>query len=744
MPSDTNVASDLLQHLATADPAVHAETTSPPERLPSTKFESFSSVVFASSAIPVALSKGVHVTKGNDDDSNSLVSYDDSVSTTKSLKSTREKIFYAVGKRVVFVGPSSQTSTVCRAVVGANGSKWCFGKNCTVASHQKARESCKLMDDNGLFMMDSRKSSSELAFCSPWVPSSQLDVHSTLFEELLECDDPDVNMIDVFGEIRSTSEKFDSLEEVVASMNARRMLSQDFKTPKNDNRKGFSQFKDEKKESGTYGVMKMLKSTMARVTSLSVALGNEKLLNVPGTSKPNDVVNVLLSLQESVNAEEKRTNALEEALEALDDDHENLVSMMDWNKCRDATWKVMVKLTREVVDLKRKFKQTLSKSGKSTKESDGIPNDPTLRKSMSDSDDDEDIVIASPSGSSGGKRDKGSVVEINTDTMLILMKRVSILEGKKGTSKGVTINGFFFGGEDDVEAWCEEHMGGVFHVGCITDCYNYMNRIKDGSTGNQDIKYLVDLDRVHAAGDYATSMKAYMTQMPKMCGNPTTASAFKTAHRSYLPAIPSYKVWDNPKTRSGIRYILKSNAMNVTAQIADNIYSKLGSYPVARSFALSLLHTTREFVGALSAYMTETHDNLVEHGYTPDLAWSIVTQVVHHMFTVDMDKERSFVREQMNTRSQKKTAVAIMWGCLKTHRVMEEYSRYGIENHPSVAAQYVKFLVQNRVDETMKKTVDDALHTAEEAKSMAASVSNGLDQLEREESIEDDGASMDS
>ena len=128
----------------------------------------------------------------------------------------------------------------------------------------------------------------------------------------------------------------------------------------------------------------------------------------------------------------------------------------------------------------------------------------------------------------------------------------------------------------------------------------------------------------------------------------------------------------------------------------------------------------------------------------PDLAWSIVTQVVHHMFTVDMDKERSFVREQMNTRSQKKTAVAIMWGCLKTHRVMEEYSRYGIENHPSVAAQYVKFLVQNRVDETMKKTVDDALHTAEEAKSMAASVSNGLDQLEREESSEDDGTSMDS
>ena len=62
---------------------------------------------------------------------------------------------------------------------------------------------------------------------------------------------------------------------------------------------------------------------------------------------------------------------------------------------------------------------------------------------------------------------------------------------------------------------------------------------------------------------------------------------------------------------------------------------------------------------------------------------------------------------------------------------MMEYAKHGFENHLSVAAQYVKFLVQNRVDESLKASVIEAQQAAKEAKSMAASASNGLDQLKK-------------
>ena len=62
----------------------------------------------------------------------------------------------------------------------------------------------------------------------------------------------------LFGEITSSSDPFLSLSEVMQSMHARRMLSQDFKTPRNDNRKGFVK-SEGTEDSDMSNVMRMLK-----------------------------------------------------------------------------------------------------------------------------------------------------------------------------------------------------------------------------------------------------------------------------------------------------------------------------------------------------------------------------------------------------------------------------------------------------------------------------------------------------
>ena len=131
---------------------------------------------------------------------------------------------------------------------------------------------------------------------------------------------------------------------------------------------------------------------------------------------------------------------------------------------------------------------------------------------------------------------------------------------------------------------------------------------------------------------------------------------------------------------------------------------------------------------SLSSYMSDTHSQLVEHGYNADLSWQVVTQVVHNMFTMDMDKERSFVRERLDTKSAKRASIAMIWGVLKTHAVMSEYTKRGIGNHPSVAFQYVKFLILNH---TLLASIAEIKQVAKEAKVMLSSASNGLDQLKK-------------
>ena len=38
-------------------------------------------------------------------------------------------------------------------------------------------------------------------------------------------------------------------------------------------------------------------------------------------------------------------------------------------------------------------------------------------------------------------------------------------------------------------------------------------------------------------------------------------------------------------------------------------------------------------------------------------------------------------------------AVGVLWAMLVTHQVMREYMEYGIDNHPSISSEYVRFLV---------------------------------------------------
>ena len=53
------------------------------------------------------------------------------------------------------------------------------------------------------------------------------------------------------------------------------------------------------------------------------------------------------------------------------------------------------------------------------------------------------------------------------------------------------------------------------------------------------------------------------------------------------------------------------------------------------------------------------------------------------------------MRGKMDTKDHSSLATDSLWATLRTIAVMKSYQRHGIENHPAISSEYVRFLVAN-------------------------------------------------
>jgi len=79
----------------------------------------------------------------------------------------------------------------------------------------------------------------------------------------------------------------------------------------------------------------------------------------------------------------------------------------------------------------------------------------------------------------------------------------------------------------------------------------------------------------------------------------------------------------------------------------------------------------------------------------------------------------------MDAHSREELVAAVLWGAFQTHKVMEEYTRYGIENHPSISSEYVKFLVTNSSSRDETSKCGDKLDGLEERMTEVEKVKKG-------------------
>ena len=303
------------------------------------------------------------------------------------------------------------------------------------------------------------------------------------------------------------------------------------------------------------------------------------------------------------------------------------------------------------------------------------------------------------------------------------------------------IGGLKFNGRDSLMLWASNHLPLVIPYGCFVDVYSLLNRMI--LTGGSMLHDLVDQHKLGLSGDDALTLESFHQPLPKLFGTATKAAELKSSHKSWIPSMPTASYWEDPKTSMGIKDRLRKQLPNLKAQILANINVRLSGHPVGHSLAVSCLESSMSFVNALIGWITDTYLRLTSHGYSSGLCWQLITQVLHHIFTSDLDKARNFVRDGTNTGGDTSTLhLSVLWGIFKTHEAMNSYMHYGFSAHPAVAAQYLDFLVNSRGHEedekdskvmkvvrTIENQVSAVEKVAKEAKSAANTANNGVTQL---------------
>ena len=183
------------------------------------------------------------------------------------------------------------------------------------------------------------------------------------------------------------------------------------------------------------------------------------------------------------------------------------------------------------------------------------------------------------------------------------------------------------------------------------DVYSFMNRIQHSYQGISGMDNLVINAKLKLDNDEALALQGFMSELPGLFGKSITSTASTIrghGKSSDLPAMPTFKHWEDAASTKGMKSVLTSRTPIVVRQVRHNIAKKLGNYPEGKAIAHACLDGTVTFLEKLSSFMSDTYRMFQESGFAGDVGWHLVTQLVNHIFTDDMAKVRSFVYDAVH------------------------------------------------------------------------------------------------
>ena len=185
---------------------------------------------------------------------------------------------------------------------------------------------------------------------------------------------------------------------------------------------------------------------------------------------------------------------------------------------------------------------------------------------------------------------------------------------------------------------------------------------------------------------------------------------------SRLSKLPNYKSWNS--AGQGVRNYVTKQMNAIRGTVAQDISNTFGRGPTASAEAYGLstmcLNATVTFLTQLLAFVDTLYEKLhVDSRFSPAQSWSLTAQILDRICE-ELQAPKEGVLETMTIDDPTSICSHIMWATLRTHDIMAGYIDHQFENHPTIAAEYVKFLATNsghdkvdKLEEEVKEMVDN-------------------------------------
>ncbi|KAI2496958.1 hypothetical protein MHU86_17543 [Fragilaria crotonensis] len=289
----------------------------------------------------------------------------------------------------------------------------------------------------------------------------------------------------------------------------------------------------------------------------------------------------------------------------------------------------------------------------------------------------------------------------------------------------------------ECHVWVAENFEG-HRYGLVMDPLLMMERIFGGDCvdgRDNHLKVLESRMKLKIqTGAEAAAISALAYARPRQFHNGKVAMTTER-NSSRLSKLPNYKSWNSGG--QGVRNYVTKQMNLIQGTVSHDIAytfgrgSSAGSL-AAHSLATMSLNATVTFLTQLLVFVDTLYEKLhVDSRFSADQSWSLTTQILDRICE-ELYAPKEGVQEAMTIEDPASICSHVLWSCLKTHDIMTGYIEHQFENHPTIAAEYVKFLATNsghdkvdKLEEAVKEVKEDLAAAVKSSRAAVAKADGG-------------------